>query len=309
MELIRGLHNLRDRHRHCALTIGNFDGVHLGHQAIIRTLISRAREMNIASCLMSFEPLPGEYFSPQSAPPRLTKLREKWCALENSGLDEFLCVKFDHRLAELSADEFIQHILVDRLAIRLLVIGDDFHFGRGRSGNFELLCQAGETHGFEVINSHSICLDDERISSTRIRNALASDDLELANRLLGRKYTICGKVSHGDKRGRTIGFPTANIRLKRHATPLSGVYAVSLHGATDKPVDGVANMGKRPTVDGQTLQLEVHCFDFDRDIYGHEVCVEFKHKIRDEQRFESFDALKQQIECDCQTARDFFDNQ
>ncbi|MCW9015071.1 MAG: bifunctional riboflavin kinase/FAD synthetase [Gammaproteobacteria bacterium] len=309
MELIRGLHNLRDRHRACALTIGNFDGVHLGHQAILKMLLEKSRELDVDACIMSFEPLPQEYFTPEKAPARLTRLREKWCALENTGMDQFLCIKFNHWLADLTADEFIKHILVEQLHVRYLVIGDDFRFGKGRVGNFEMLKSAGEKYGFEVVNSHSHCLDGERISSTAIRKALANNELEHANKMLGRSYKICGRVAHGDKRGRTIGFPTANIKLHRHATPLSGVYAVTMSGVTEDEITGVANIGKRPTVDGHNLQLEVHLFDFDKSIYGEQVCVKFKHKLRDEKRFESFDALKEQIIKDSKQAKSYFAQQ
>jgi riboflavin kinase / FMN adenylyltransferase len=305
MQLIRGLHNLKN-HQPCALTIGNFDGVHRGHQALLQRLIDTARQMQLPACLMSFEPLPQEYFSAQDAPPRLTRLREKWHALENTGIDQFLCIQFDHRLAALSAEDFIRTILVENLNIRYLLVGDDFRFGKGRQGDFKMLQQAGAEFGFEVADSHSICLDNTRISSTAIRQALSNNQLAFAQAMLGRPYQICGRVAHGDKRGRTIGFPTANIKLRRHATPLSGVYAVSLHGLSGNPVNGVANIGKRPTVDGHNLQLEVHIFNFDQSIYGHEVCVEFHHKLRDEQRFESFDALKQQIQKDSKQAQAFF---
>ncbi len=308
MELIRGLHNLADRHRACALTIGNFDGVHLGHQAILKMLVEKARELDVDACMMSFEPLPQEYFTPEKAPARLTRLREKWCALEATGIDQFLCIKFDHRLAELSAEAFIEHILLDRLHVKFLVVGDDFRFGKGRVGDFNLLKTYGDQYSFEVVDSHSHCLDGERISSTAIRRALTHAELEHANKMLGRPYSICGRVSHGDKRGRTIGFPTVNIKLHRHATPLSGVYAVQLRGIGEEPVKGVANIGKRPTVDGHNLQLEVHLFDFDQNIYGQQVCVEFKHKLRDEKRFESFEALKHQIVRDSEQAKLFFAN-
>jgi riboflavin kinase / FMN adenylyltransferase len=308
MELIRGLHNLRDRHKACVLTIGNFDGVHLGHQAILKMLREKARELDIEACIMSFEPLPQEYFAPETAPARLTRLREKWCGLEITDIDQFLCIKFNHWLADLTAEEFIKEILVERLQIRYLVIGDDFRFGKGRTGNFEMLKAAGEKHGFEVVNSHSHCLNGERISSTAIRHALTNNELQHAEQMLGRAYKICGRVAHGDKRGRTIGFPTANIKLHRHATPLSGVYAVTMSGITEHEINGVANIGKRPTVDGHNLQLEVHLYDFNKEIYGEQVCVEFKLKIRDEKRFESFDALKEQIIKDSKLAKDFFAN-
>ncbi|HEX5638012.1 MAG TPA: bifunctional riboflavin kinase/FAD synthetase, partial [Gammaproteobacteria bacterium] len=305
MQLIRGLHNLK-HHQPCALTIGNFDGVHRGHQALLQRLVDTARQLQLPACVMSFEPLPQEYFSAQDAPPRLTRLREKWCALANTGIDQFLCIQFDHRLAALTAEEFIHKILVENLRIRYLLVGDDFRFGKGRTGDYAMLKQAGKEFGFEVADSHSICLDETRISSTAIRKALTSNQLAFAQAMLGRPYQICGRIAHGDKRGRTIGFPTANIKLRRHATPLSGVYAVSLHGLTDRPVYGVANIGKRPTVDGHNLQLEVHLFNFNQTVYGREVCVEFHHKLRDEQRFESFDALKQQIQIDSKQAQAFF---
>jgi len=303
MELIRGLHNLAGRHNACALTIGNFDGVHLGHQAILTMLIEKARELNVDACMMSFEPLPQEYFAADTAPARLTRLREKWCALESTGIDQFLCIRFNHWLADLTAEEFIQKILVDKLHVRYLVIGDDFRFGKGRTGDFEMLKAAGKKYGFDVVNSHSHCLNGERISSTAIRHALAHDELQHAQQMLGRPYIICGRVAHGDKRGRTIGFPTANIKLHRHATPLSGVYAVTLSGINDEPIAGVANIGKRPTVDGEHLQLEVHLFNFDKSIYGEQVCVEFKHKLRDEKRFDSFELLKEQIIKDSEQAK------
>jgi len=308
MELIRGLHNLRNRHKACVLTIGNFDGVHLGHQAILKMLLEKAHELDVDACIMSFEPLPQEYFAPETAPARLTRLREKWCALETTGVDQFLCIKFNHWLADLTAEEFIEQILVERLHVRYLVIGDDFRFGKGRTGNFEMLKAAGAKHGFEVVNSHSHCLNGERISSTAIRHALSNNELQHAEQMLGRAYKICGRVAHGDKRGRTIGFPTANIKLHRHATPLNGVYAVTMSGIAEHEVNGVANIGKRPTVDGHNLQLEVHLYDFDKEIYGEQVCVEFKLKIREEKRFESFDALKEQIIKDSKQAKDFFAN-
>lgn len=305
MQLIRGLHNLNSQPNGCALTIGNFDGVHLGHQQIITALLKQAQKLNLPSCLMSFEPLPQEYFR-DGAAARLTRLREKHCALQTQQLDQFLCIKFDHFLAELSAEDFIAEILVNKLNVKYLLIGDDFRFGKDRLGNFDLLKQAGETYGFIVEDSPSHCFEGERISSTRIRQALTNEQFELANKMLGRAYQICGKVAHGAKRGRTIGFPTANIRLLRHATPLNGVYAVTLIDAQQQSHSGVANIGHRPTVNGQHLQLEVHLFDFDADIYGQQVCVEFKLKIRNEQRFDSFEALHQQIILDSQQAKQFF---
>jgi len=305
MQLIRGLHNLSEEHRGCALTIGNFDGVHLGHLEILKNLKKTADEQNLHSCIMSFEPLPMEYFNRQTAPVRLHRIREKWGALQHTNIDYFLCAKFDHQLAELSADDFIKTILLEKLDVKYLLIGDDFRFGNKRSGDFETLKQAGIKYGFEVHNSTSFCFQNDRISSSRIRQALMQNQLELAEKMLGRPYQICGHIAHGDKRGRTIGFPTANIKLHRHASAVHGVYAVHMSGE-NLSVNGVANVGKRPTVNGHDLQLEVHLFDFDQEIYGKKVCVEFKQKLRDEKRFDSFDDLKQQIIKDSQQAKYFF---
>jgi riboflavin kinase/FMN adenylyltransferase len=217
-----------------------------------------------------------------------------------------VCLRFDARLAALEPDEFIQCVLIDGLGVRYLVVGDDFRFGKARKGDFASLQRAGERNGFEVVNMHTFLVDGERVSSTRVRYALAQGDLATAERLLGRSYRMSGRVAHGDKRGRTIGFPTANIHLHRRASPLQGVFAVEMFGLEGEPVPGVANIGNRPTVGGTKTLLEVHLFDFDRDIYGCHVQVSFVHKLRSEMRFESFDALKQQIELDVQRAREFF---
>jgi len=306
MQLIRGLHNLNETHRGCALTIGNFDGVHLGHLEILNNLADMAQQRELPSCVMSFEPLPMEYFNRDAAPPRLHHLQEKWAALQQTQVDYFLCTKFNHQLAELSAHDFIKYILIEKLNIRYLLVGDDFRFGNKRCGDFETLLAAGKKHGFDVHNSTSHCFQGKRISSTRIRDALMQDQFALAAQMLGRPYKICGHVVHGEKRGRTIGFPTANIKLHRHAAAVKGVYAVHLTGENHLSTNGVANVGKRPTVDGQNLQLEVHLFDFKQTLYGQKVCVEFKQRIRDEKRFDSFEDLKHQITQDAEQARAFF---
>lgn len=306
MQLIRGLHNLSTRHRGFALSIGNFDGVHLGHLEILKNLNEVAKERKLTSCVMSFEPLPQEYFQSQAAPARLYRLREKWLALQKTHIDYFLCTKFNHQLAQLSAEDFIKNILVDKLNIKYLLVGDDFRFGHNRGGDFETLQKASKQYGFEVCNSPSHCYENERISSTRIRLALQHDQLEHAKNMLGRPYEICGRIFHGDERGRTIGFPTANLKLHQHSSAVHGVYAVQLKLSHGICINGVANIGKRPTVDGKNLQLEVHLFDFDKDIYGQHVCVEFKQKIRDEKKFDSFDELKQQIIKDSEQAKKYF---
>ena len=306
MELIRGLHNLRPRHRGCAATIGNFDGVHLGHQAVLGQLSERAAELGLPMVLVTFEPQPQEFFSPATAPPRLTRLREKLEALRRYAVERVLVLRFDARLAALTADQFIQRVLVEGLDVRYLVVGDDFRFGRGRAGDFRLLQETGAREGFQVVNMHTFAIGGERVSSTRVRTALAQGDLEAAEALLGRPYRISGRVAAGEQRGRTIGFPTANIHLHRHQSPLQGVYAVELFGLEQEPLPGVANLGRRPTVGGTRLQLEVHLFDFDQQIYGRNVHVNFLRRIRDERTFESFDALRRQIDADAAQARAFF---
>ena len=306
MELIRGLHNLKARHHGCVATIGNFDGVHLGHQAVLGQLAEKAVEYGLPTTVITFEPQPQEYFVPDNAVPRLTRLREKLLALRRFSVDRVLCLSFSRKLAQMTAEAFIEDILVKGLGIRYLVVGDDFHFGAGRRGDFAMLQAAGEKHGFQVANMHTFILSGARVSSTRVREALARGGMEEAEQLLGRPYRMCGRVAHGDKRGRTIGFPTANIRLHRKVSPISGVFAVELFGVDGEPWRGVANVGVRPTVQGLRPLLEVHLFDFSGDLYGRHVYVDFLHKLRDERRFESFEALKQQILVDAQQARDFF---
>lgn len=306
MRLIRGLHNLDPALRGCAATIGNFDGVHLGHQAVLGQLAERAAELCLPTTVILFEPQPQEYFTPDQAPPRLTRFREKLVALRRFSVDRVLCLRFDRRLAELSADDFVRRVLVDGLGVRYLVVGDDFRFGRGRTGDFDLLVRAGRRADFPVVNMHSFELGGARVSSTRIREALGAGDLQAAAQMLGRPYRMLGRVAHGDKRGRTIGFPTANLFLHRRSTPVQGVFAVELYGLDTEPLYGVANVGTRPTVDGTRSLLEVHLLDFSGDIYGRQVAVDFVRKLRPEKRFGSFAELKAQIERDAEQARTFF---
>ncbi len=301
---------MRPEHKRGVLTIGNFDGLHLGHQALLALLKQQAEKYQTHSCLLSFEPLPHEYFNRKhgsNATGRLMNTREKLDALQQLDADlspDFLLLmNFSDALAQMRAADFIQTILVDALAIQALVIGDDFRFGRGREGDIEMLIESGKRHGFEVeaLSTHE--LDDLRVSSTRVREALQQDRLDDASRMLGRDYRICGHVVHGEKRGRTIGFPTANIRLKRSASPIHGVYSVTMHTAEHGALPAIANVGARPTVAGSEIRLEVHVFDFSGDLYGQSVCVAFHHKIRNEIKFDGIDALKQQIELDCETAK------
>ncbi|MDD2814418.1 MAG: bifunctional riboflavin kinase/FAD synthetase [Thiotrichaceae bacterium] len=308
MEFIRHLKQLRPQHRGCVATIGNFDGVHLGHQAVLQQVAQRAAALNLPTTVILFEPQPAEFFAPKTAPSRLTRLREKLIALQSYGVDRVLCVQFNAAFAALTADEFIQQVLVEGLGVQHLVIGDDFQFGKGRAGNFNTLQQAGIKFGFAVERQTTFSIDGERVSSTRVRQALVAGDLPLANQLLGREYSICGRVGYGQQRGRTIDFPTANLKLYRLIPPLKGVFAVTMHGIDAQAITGVANLGTRPTVNGQDFLLEVHLFDFNQVIYGRYVSINFLKKIRDEQRFADFNALKQQIECDGQQARAFFAN-
>ncbi len=309
MELIRGLHNLRSRHHGCVATIGNFDGVHLGHQSVLGQLAEKGAELGLPVTVITFEPQPQEYFNHGELPPRLTRLREKLTALQRYSVDRVLCLSFKQGLAQLSAEAFIRQVLVEGLGVRHLVVGDDFRFGQGRSGDFTMLQAAGAAHDFEVVHMHTFAIGGGRVSSTRIREALQCGDLGQAAQLLGRPYRMSGRVAHGNKRGRTIGFPTANIFLHRARSPVDGVFAVEMFGIEGEPVQGVANVGTRPTVDGSHAILEVHLFDFRRDIYGRHVHVDFLKFIRPERRFDSFEALKAQILHDAEAARAFFGKQ
>ena len=306
MELIRGLHNLRPPHHGCVATIGNFDGVHLGHQAVIGQLAEAAAELNLPATLITFEPQPMEYFAPGRCPPRLTRFREKVNALRRFAVDRLLCLLFDDTLANLPAQQFVQQVLVEGLGVRYLAVGDDFRFGKGREGDFDLLVVSGKQHGFEVVNMHTFAIDGERVSSTRVRTALQAGDMAGAERLLGRPYRMSGRVAHGDKLGRELGWPTANIHLHRKATPLEGIFAVEVFGVAGEPLPGVASIGNRPTVDGTRTILEVYLLDFDRDIYGAHLQVSFLHKFRDQVRFDSLDALKEQIAQDVDDTRAYF---
>jgi riboflavin kinase/FMN adenylyltransferase len=319
MRLIRGLHNLRAQDRGCVATIGNFDGVHLGHRTVFRRLLQRGHELGLPATVITFEPQPMEYFQPDAAPARLTRLREKLAAIRADGIHRVMLLEFGHKLAAMPADAFIEQLLVHGLGVRFLLVGDDFRFGRNRGGDFQLLQAAGAQRGFEVENLHTITQGEERISSTRVREALARGELDQARHLLGRHYAMRGRVAHGDKRGRSIGFPTANLPLHRRVSPLSGVYAVAVRdldgerlpaarpeaGVERRPGlwPAVANVGHRPTVDGQDVRLEVHLFDFDGDLYGAHLEVEFRLRLRGEQRFESFEALQAQIGRDAAAAR------
>lgn len=311
MQLVRGIHNINltdfSDEKGCVLTIGNFDGVHLGHHRVISSLVEKANEIGCISAVMVFEPQPQELFSPETAPARLTRLRDKYVLLKKLGVQRLICVNFNHKFASHTAEDFVEKLLVKKLGLKHLIIGDDFHFGKNRTGNFKMLCKAGDKFGFAVSDTASCKLADCRISSTEIRQALGRDDLDSVKKMLGRPYSIMGRVFHGDKRGRQLGFPTANILLKRRVSPVSGVYVVE--AVTDSGTfHGVANIGARPTVAGIRQQLEVHIFDFNADLYGQSIEVVMLKKLRNEIKFDSLAALTAQINDDCVQAREYLQN-
>lgn len=304
MRLIRGLEQLQPMKKGCVLTIGNFDGVHLGHHAVIHKLAQQGQAFGLPVVVMVFEPQPLEYFLRDNAPSRLTRLKEKVTHFQKLPIDDLLVVRFNQAFADSDPKHFIDKILVNRLNVKFLVVGDDFHFGKARRGNFAMLKERGRIYGFHVQDTDSFEIDEHRVSSTMIRDALNAGDLATAEKLLGRPYSVCGAVAHGDKRGRSIGFPTANIELQRENAPIRGVFAVTMTGIDDGVCAGVANVGIRPTFDGGSKAiLEVHLFNFDQDIYGQEVEVHFKEKIRDEVRFQSLNELQQQIQKDVASAQ------
>ena len=306
MEVIRGHYNLKPRHRGCALTFGNFDGVHHGHQVLIGHLVAKGRELGVPTMLITFEPQPREYFQGSQVPARLTRFREKILLLEKTGVDYVLCFPFNERTSRQSAEWVCKAFLHDMLAARYVVVGDDARFGEDARGDYAMLEAAGQELGYEVSHLGTLTQDHERVSSTRIRHALAAGDFDLAEKLLGRPYFIMGRVVYGRQLGRQLGVPTANIRLQRYRAALEGVYAVEVDGL-ERSYQGIANIGVRPTVDGKEPLLEVHIFDFDGDIYGELLTVTFRQKLRDEQTFASLEALEKQIHADIQEARRWFE--
>jgi riboflavin kinase/FMN adenylyltransferase len=304
VQLFRGLPDSADRHRPIALTIGNFDGVHRGHQAMLARLSEAAEDLALPSAVLTFDPHPREFFAPGAAPPRLSTLRSKLEQFAAHGIAEVHVARFNAALAALPAERFIEDVLMHRLGTRWALVGDDFRFGRGRSGDLALLRRAAKTFSVEAMPT--VVVDGERASSTAIRAALAAGELDHAARLLGRPYAIGGKVVHGDKLGRSLGFPTANIVL-RHPPPLTGVFAVRVHGLGGAARAGAASLGVRPTVKaGAKPLLEVFVFDFDEALYGRRIVVEFLCKLRDEERYADLDALTAQIRADVAQAREYF---
>ena len=296
----------------CALTVGNFDGVHRGHQALLARLEEAAHQFDLPACVLTFEPHPREFFAMRRpgmpAPTRIATLRDKLESLAEAGIDRVCVAHFNEHFAALSAEQFVEQVLVEGLQVRYLLIGDDFRFGAQRRGDFAMLERAAATHGFGLQRMATVVQDGVRVSSSEVRAALAAGDFAHAQRLLGRPYFISGRVIHGRKLGRTLGFPTLNLRIPHGRPAVAGVHAVRVHGLAREPLAGVSSLGTRPAVerDGQLL-LEVHLFDFQRDAYGTLVRVEFLRKLRDEAHYDTLDALTAQIRLDARQAREHFE--
>jgi len=303
MELVRGLHNISQCRRGCVLTVGNYDGVHLGHQQMIGVLKTRAAELHSAATVLVFEPSSKEFIDPDGAPPRLTRWREKFLALAAYGVERLVTLRFDDCMRAMTPQSFVE-LIVERLGTRHIVVGHDFRYGSKAGGTIESLRIAGQTHGIGVEEVAPFVSDGVRVSSTVVRERLALGDYPGAARLLGRPYRMSGRVVHGRRLGRTLGFPTANLRLMRRKSPVWGILAVWAYGIDSSPLPGVASLGTRPTVNGVEPLLEVHLFDFSGDLYGREIEVEFVAKLRDEIKFDSLDAMIVQMKVDGAMARD-----
>jgi riboflavin kinase/FMN adenylyltransferase len=291
-----------------ALTIGNFDGVHLGHRAMLDQLARAAQRLNVPSCVMTFEPQPREFFAPDKAPTRLTSLREKLELLNACGVNHVHVCRFNYAFAQIAALDFIERVLVRGLGVKWLQVGDDFRFGSRRAGDFVMLKEHAPRLGYEVQNLPSVMVEGIRVSSTAVRDTLAAGDMAHAARLLGRPYSISGRVVRGDQLGRKLGFPTANVQMKHNRAPVQGIFAVEVHGAADHVLQGAASLGVRPTVkaQGAAAVLEVYLLDFDDDIYGRHIRVDFLHKLRDEEKYVDLETLKRQIGVDVAGVRDYF---
>jgi len=304
MQLVRGLQNLAPGTRGCVLTVGNYDGVHLGHQQMIARLTCRAAELECPSTVLVFEPSSKEFIDPETAPPRLTRWREKCLALAAQGVDRLVTLRFDEEIRAKMPQCFVDELIVGALRTRHMIVGHDFRYGSSAAGTIETLTAAGRLHGFAVEQIDPFIVDGVRVSSTAIRDRLERGDFIGAARLLGRPYRMLGRVVHGQRLGRTLGFPTANLRLGRRKPPVQGILAVRVHGIGAQPLSAVASLGTRPTVDGVEPLLEVHVFDFAGDLYGRPIEVEFIAKLRDEVKFDSLDSLMVQMRADAALARE-----
>ena len=305
MNLIRSFTSFAGLQKPTVATIGNFDGVHLGHQAMIDFVIQQAQAKNLQSALITFEPTPKEYFLKDKSPSRIYNFRAKYEVVRSLGIQHFVCLRFNKALASMPAKDFIEKVLVDQLRIQQLVVGDDFRFGWGREGNTALLKAMGEQYSYQVHDQETVLHATRRVSSSAIREKLAAGEFKQTLALMGRPFDLSGRVFHGDKRGRTIGFPTANILLKRSVSPLQGVFAIRA-STFDKQWEGVANIGKRPTIKGSRMQLEAHLFNCDENLYGQRLNIQPLLKIRDEQKFSSLEELQHQISLDVEQAQHYF---
>lgn len=303
MELIRGLAGLKPRHRGCVASIGNYDGVHRGHQQVLKELAARARQLKLPATVVVFEPMPAEYLAPAIAPARLMRFREKFQALAECGVNRLLCLRFDAALAAMTAAEFIERVLISGLGVRYLAVGDDFRFGHGRGGDFATLQAAGADYGFTVQGLSGLLHAGARISSTRIRELLAAGQMEQAAELLGVPYSLSGRVMYGEQLGRMLGFPTANIALQRRMSPVRGIFAAAVHGIDSAARYGAAYVGQRPAVHGKQTRCEVYVFDFSGELYGRHLQVELLHQLRGDAPFTSLEALKAQMARDVVAAR------
>lgn len=307
MKLLHRVSQITELHEGCVLTIGNFDGVHRGHQALLAMLRDRASYLQLPMVVLLFEPQPGEYFKQQQAPARLYRLREKIQALRQCGVEYVYCLKFDKQLAEMMPTDFAEQFIFSRLNAKHVLLGDDFRFGRDRAGDLVLLQELGHKHGVVIETYPDFCVEKTRVSSTQIRHALYLGDLSRAAALMGRQYSLCGRVMHGNGIGRQWGVPTANLSVAQGALPLSGVFCVQVKRQNNALLAGVANIGNRPTIDGSKNVLEVHLFDFDESLYGEMLQVFFLAKLRDEIKFSSVDALIAQIHVDVNAARNIYE--
>ncbi|ARC53134.1 bifunctional riboflavin kinase/FAD synthetase [Candidatus Riesia pediculischaeffi] len=307
MKLIRGIHNIRNQHYGCSLTIGNFDSVHIGHQMILKKLI-QCKHPGSPTIVMIFEPQPLEFFLGELAPARLTGLRDKIKYISEYEIDYLLCVNFNRSFSCLTHRDFIDNLLIKRLGIRLLIIGDDFQFGKNRLGTFKHLFQAGRRYGFHVFKMKSFFKYGVRVSSTSVRKALLQDDLSLAKNLMGRPYQLSGKIVHGNKFGSIIGFPTANLLFRYFSIAIKGVYVAEVQGLLDNAIKSVVNVGIRPTVEGRKRQIEVHLIDTKMNMYGSYINIVIHKKLREEIRFSSIFELTRQIHKDIDQAKIFFDS-
>ena len=303
MKLIRDISGGQHLNAGCVATIGNYDGIHLGHQAILQQVSKQAAKYDLPKVVISFEPLPSEFFTGDKAQ-RVYPFRDKARLLEILEIDYFCCLRFNEAMANMRPVDFVEQVLFDAMKVKSLMVGDDFCFGKDRKGDFNLLLDMGKANGMQVHKTDTCNDASGRISSTRIRQHLAKGELAAATDLLGKPFCLSGRIRHGDKRGRTIGFPTANLRIQDNIAAANGVYAVRVNGLGSNTLKGVANLGNRPTVGGTETRLEVHLFDFDRSVYGKHIVVELCEFIRREQRFEDFAALTAQIHKDAITANE-----